>query len=74
MRRLEVRIGQLLGPASRGGDRKSDQVNRDELDLSPQERNSFRKMAEHPEIVDAVIAESSDDEPPSRRKVLGANY
>jgi hypothetical protein len=71
-RRLEARIGVLLGKASRGGDRKSDQVNRDSFDpaLSPQERSQFRKMADHPDIVEAVIDDSDDETPASRRRVL----
>lgn len=57
MRRLEVRIGKLLGPAERGGDRRSDQVHREELEsdgLSPQQRNAFRQMAENEEEVEAI--------------------
>ena len=69
MRRLEVRIGELLGPPQHGGDRKSDQVEHDRLDLSKDQRREFRQMAEHPEVVEAVIAESTDEQPASRRKV-----
>jgi len=70
-RRLEVRIGSLLGPAGHGGDRRSDQVQRDELDLGviPQQRHDFRNMAEDPETVEDVIAASTDEAPASRRKV-----
>lgn len=72
-RRLEVRIGSLLGPAEHGGDRRSDQVRRDELDpapLSPQQRSEFRKMAADSGTVEDVIAGSSDEAPASRSKVL----
>jgi hypothetical protein len=72
LRRLEVRVGVLLGPAQHGGDRKSDQVHRDELDLRSQNRSHFRAMAEHPEVVEQVIAQSTDADPPSRTKVLNA--
>lgn len=65
MRRMEQRIGVLIGPAEHGGDRKSDQVDRDPLDpLTPSQRRDFRKLAEHADIVDEVIAESSDASPP----------
>ena len=71
-RHLEVRIGELLGPAERGGDRKSDQFTREVIDLSANERSQFRAMAEHPNIVEDVIAESTNDAPASRRKVINA--
>ena len=56
MRRLEIRIGQLLGPAEHGGDRTK-QVQRDEL--APQQRHEFRQMAAHPDVVDDVIQSPS---------------
>lgn len=72
VRRLEVRIGQLLGPAP-----DPSQSRRADLDpsvtndgLSRNQRHDFRRMAEHPEIVEAVAEESTDEDPPSRRKVL----
>lgn len=69
--RLERRIGELLGPAKHGGDRKSDQVDHGSLDpLTPKQRSQFRKMADHPDVVDAVIDESDDASPASRRRVL----
>lgn len=70
MRRLEVRIGALLGPPHNGGDRKSDQFDRDRTDLSKDQRAQFRQMAENSEVVEQVISESSDERPPSRRKVM----
>lgn len=74
MRRLEMRIGELLGPAERGGDRRSDQVDRDLLDdgLTRYERRDFRDMAEHRDEVEQIIDESSDEHPASRRSVLAA--
>jgi len=74
--RLEARIGALLGPAERGGDRRSDQVDRDRLDptganlLTKDQRSQFRKLADHPEIVEAVINDSDDENPASRRRAL----
>ena len=51
MRMLEMRIGALIGPAKHGGDRKSDQVQRSELDLTGQQRHAFRQMAAtYPEV------------------------
>lgn len=71
MRRLEVRIGVLLGDAQIGGDRRSDQVHRDVPDLSRQERHDFRRMAAQPDLVEEIIARSTDAKPASRRQVLG---
>jgi len=51
-----VRIGQLLGPASRnGGNSRNGSIANDPFDdgLSKDERSQFRKMADHPDVVDA---------------------
>lgn len=40
--------------------------------LTRNERWQFRKMADHPEIVERVIQESTDADPASRRKILAA--
>lgn len=62
-RALEVRIGELLGPAQIGGDRRSDQVGRDQPDpLTKDQRHDFRKMANHqddPEVADAINSGAS---------------
>lgn len=69
-RRLEVRIGVLLGPASPNG-KGSGSIAIDPSEaLSKDERSAFRKMAEHPDVVDDVIASSTDEQPASRRKVV----
>jgi hypothetical protein len=52
MRYLEVRIGELLGPAQLGGDRRSDQFAHSQTDLEPRRLYEFRQMAAHPEVVD----------------------
>lgn len=74
LRRLEVRIGELLGPADVGGDRKSDRFTRGVTDspgaLTANQRSEFRKMADRPDVVEQVIEESDDDNPASRRKVM----
>lgn len=70
LRRLEVRVGVLLGPAVNGGDRRSDQFDRDRTDLTPDARREFRTLAEHADVVEQVIAESTDQRPPSRRRCL----
>jgi hypothetical protein len=73
MRRLEVRIGELLGPADNHGPAT---VSRDSRlgagsdDAERQLRSDFRKMARNPDAVEKVIRESDDDNPPSRRKVV----
>jgi hypothetical protein len=46
-RHVEARIGELLGPAEWGGDRKSDQIEHDRFDLvDADDRVSFRLLAE----------------------------
>jgi hypothetical protein len=68
MRRLEVRIGELLGDP-RPGERTDLSFASD--GLTPNERHYFRTMAAHADVVEDVIAESTDEEPASRRRVLG---
>ncbi len=71
MRRLEVRIGKLLGPASPNGAYESGSVATDPS-ITRHERNEFRQMAENDDVVEDVIANSTDDQPASRRKVMRA--
>jgi len=40
--------------------------------LTRNERWAFRKMAAHPEVVEQVIAESTDENPASRRRIMAA--
>lgn len=77
MRRLEARIGDLLPPPlsrSEAGLLRHDSSARhrdavlDEIDRHT--KADFRAMAEHPEVVEEVIAQSTDDAPASRRKVM----
>lgn len=65
MRRLEVRIGKLLGKGEPGKD-----VATSFDSLTKDERAKFRKLAENEDTVERVIEEASDTAPPSRRKVL----
>lgn len=65
-RRLEQRIGQLLGSATIGAHSSASEGG----DLTANERSQFRKLADHPDIVDAVIDDSTDATPASRRRVL----
>lgn len=69
MRRLEVRIGQLLGPAQMGRPTEESVV---ATELSHHERSDFRNMAEHADTVEEVIANSTDENPASRRQVIAA--
>ena len=69
-RRLEARIGQLLGPAKVGRPTAEETSSAIEDPLTKDERSQFRKMADHPELVDAVIDDSDDESPASRRRVL----
>lgn len=73
-RRLEVRIGELLGPAKLDHDRTAGatSLTNDLVGLSPNQRSEFRRMAEDPETVEDVIAASTDVAPASRRKVTEA--
>lgn len=75
MRRLEVRIGQLLPPKGEGRGRRTDlhetsSCMDEEVGLNKDRRAEFRQMAEHPEVVEQVIAESTDAKPASRRSVV----
>ena len=68
MRRLEVRIGQLLGPAENRGPATPNHGK----GFNDRQRNEFRQMAGHQQVVEQVIAESTDEAPASRRKVMDA--
>lgn len=65
LRRLEMRVGELLGEAKTGRPNLPREV-----DIADNRVHEFRQMAAHPEIVEQVIAESTDTDPPSRAKVL----
>jgi len=67
-RRLEVRIGVLLGPATVGAHLLAGKGD----GLTPKERHAFRLLASDPDAVEDAIATSTDDEPASRRSVLSA--
>lgn len=71
MRRLEVRIGELLGPTT-PGERHDREPSAATEGLSRHQRHEFRRMAEAQDAVEDVIAKSTDDEPASRRKVMDA--
>lgn len=84
-RRIEVRLGELLTQSresgelvKHGGDRKTE-IKADaaalklaDVGLTRQEAAEFVAMAEHPEVVEQVIAESSDTAPASRNRVRQA--
>lgn len=70
-RHLEVRIGSILGPPKIG--RPETSVANDISDgLTRNERSEFRAMADNADVVEAVVAESTDEAPASRRKVMKA--
>lgn len=70
LRRLEIRVGELLDREVGGRGRKASAA--DDGLTSRDLRHDFRTMAEHPDIVEDVIAASTDADPPSRAKVLRA--
>lgn len=77
MRRIEVRIGALLPPPmtrhEAGVARHDPSARHRDPVLTEIDRHTlgdFRSMAENPEVVETVIAESTDDQPASRRKVM----
>ena len=69
-RRLEARVGELLGPAKVG--RPAAAETSQACDIPKDDASRFRKMAAHPEVVEEIIAQSTDEEPASRAKVLRA--
>jgi hypothetical protein len=67
LRRLEVRIGQLLGPTKIGERHDLEPSLASEGSLKPNQRSDFRKMAEHSDVVAKVTADSTDEDPPGPR-------
>lgn len=63
---LETRVGQLIGAAVVGAHSSASEGE----SLTPNARSQFRQMAAHRDVVERVIAESTDSNPPSRAKVL----
>lgn len=72
MRYLEMRIGELAGPAQPSNQYTDTAVPSLVQHAGRNRLHDFRKMAAHPEVVEQVIAESSQQSPPSRNKVLNA--
>lgn len=70
MRRLEVRIGELS--PRRQGERTDLTSCEPQEVLRPDERSRFRTMAEHRDVVEDVIANSTDERPATRNAVLQA--
>lgn len=70
-RRIEVRIGKLLGPAEVGSNQHSEGVTAvTPSQLSSRERVEFRRMAAHEDVVERHLARATDAAPPSRRAVM----
>lgn len=66
-RRLEMRIGELLGPARpRGGHQRSNDG------MTSAERSTYRLFHAHRDVVERVIAESTDSRPASQRRLRAA--
>ncbi|MGE3835974.1 MAG: hypothetical protein AB7H43_14500 [Acidimicrobiia bacterium] len=75
-RRLELRIGQIADPPAPGSrtDLEEDEPNLAGAParLSRPDLTDRRALAEHPDVVEDVIAGSTDESPPSRRKTMDA--
>ena len=77
-RHLEVRVGVLLGPPMPNGGHGAGPGPGSVVPdpggggLSVDQRSAFRAMAADPDTVEEVIAASTDQNPPSRRKVMDA--
>lgn len=71
VRRITQRVGEVLGD-KRQGERTDLSGAHEKSPLSTDERYVARKFAEHPDVVEDVIAASDDFNPPSERKVLNA--
>lgn len=83
LRRIEERVGLLIREKRAAGELASVHDNQHmvitavttslaDLGIPGRQAAEFVLMAEHSDIVEAVIAASTDAEPPSRRKVIGA--
>lgn len=73
MRYLEMRIGELAGPAQMGRNQHDqDGGFHNGETLHPATLHNFRKMAQYADVVEQVISESTQQSPPSRNKVLNA--
>lgn len=77
LRRIEMRMGEVLGDAERGGDRGNQhtggKLSAGNLpELPKKERHELRLLAAHRDVAEQVIAKSDDRKPPSRRQVLDA--
>lgn len=73
-RNLEARIGDLIGPGIPGRPPADNPNHGKGLDdgLNDRQRSEFRQLAGNRDVIDDVAAESTDDDPPSRRKVMKA--
>ena len=73
-RHLEVRVGVLLGPPRQGQKAMGGGplLSEEDVRIAAAQRSDFRAMAADPETVEEVIAASSDDAPPTRKKVMDA--
>jgi len=71
LRRLEVRIGEVLGkPSMAGPGRGKPSVTTE--GFSKDQRHDFREMAQHADLVESLVETSTDANPLSRRQVLQA--
>jgi phage N-6-adenine-methyltransferase len=71
-RYLEIRRGELLGKPEWGGDRKSDQVAREQFDLEPTLRFRLRQLAEGKPRAMEILREAVDPDLVTRAALLKA--
>jgi hypothetical protein len=73
VRRIDKRAGEVLGKATQGQRFDLSTLDNDpKFKIDPKEKYQLRLMAQHPDIVEQVIAESTDQRPASRLKVITA--
>ena len=70
VRRIEIRVGEVIGQAAIGRPSGETLVTTNVSELDARERHDFRQMAAHPDIVEAEIARGTDERPTSRRQVM----
>lgn len=74
LRRIEIRMGEVLGEATRDHDRSpgAKSLTGNLGAIPKKERHELRLLAAHRDVAEGVIAKADDAKPPSRKKCLDA--